>query len=86
MAETKTTTKKATNTRLSPVPVFLSPAETGEQDFVRVVVNAKPYQIPRGKHQLVPRAVYEVLARSEHAKLITKAYNAERAEIRVDRT
>lgn len=85
MAETKTTAKKAAPV-VQRVPVFLRPAETGEQNFVRVVVNGKAYQIPRGRQQMVPRPVYEVLARSEHAKLITRAYNAEHVEIRQDRS
>lgn len=90
MSETTTTktapAKKAAAPVAARVPVFLRPAETGEQNFVRVVFNGKPYQIPRGRQQMVSRAVYEILARSEHAKLITRAYNAERAKIEQDRT
>jgi hypothetical protein len=84
MAETTKTTKKTAE--VQRVPVFLRPAETGEQNFVRVVVNGKAYQIPRGRQQMVPRPVYEVLARSEQAKHITRAYNAERVEVRQDRS
>ena len=83
MTETKKTVKTA---EVQRVPVYLRPAETGEQNFVRVVVNGKAYQIPRGRQQMVPRPVYEVLARSEQAKLITRMYNAERVEVRQDRT
>ena len=64
------------------VPVFLSKGRSGEQNFVRVVVNGRPYQIPRGKQQLVPRPVYEVLSRSECAKLITEAYDADRSDVK----
>ena len=64
------------------VPVFLSKALSGEQNFVRVVVNGRPYQIPRGKQQQVPRPVYEVLSRSEGAKLITAAYDADRSDVK----
>lgn len=57
------------------VPVFLPKANDGDQNYARVVVNGKPYQIPRGKQQLVPKPVYEVLARSETARAITENYN-----------
>ena len=56
-------------------PVFLPKAIDGDQNFVRVVVNGKPYQIPRGKQQLVPKPVYEVLARSETARGVTENYD-----------
>lgn len=62
------------------VPVFLAKGRNGEENYVRVVVNGRAYQIPRGKQQLVPRPVYEVLSRSECAKLITEAYDAERCD------
>jgi len=64
------------------IPVFLSKGQGGEQNFVRVVVNGRPYQIPRGKQQSVPRPVYEVLSRSEGAKLITAAYDADRSDVK----
>lgn len=87
MAETKTTktVEPKVNIATLRVPVLLRAAEDGEQNFARVVVNGKTYQIPRGKQQLIPRPVYEVLARSEHAKLITRAYNAQQQEVHVDR-
>ena len=86
MAETKTkTTEPKTNIAAMRVPILLRAAEDGEQNFARVVVNGKPYQIPRGRQMLIPRPVYEVLARSEHAKLITRAYNAQQQEVHVDR-
>lgn len=85
MAETTKTAAKKAAPAVQRVPVFLRPAETGEQNFVRVGINGKMYQIPRGRQQMVARPVYEALARSEHAKLITRAFNAERVEIRQDR-
>lgn len=62
-------------------PVFLPKASGGEQNFVRVVVNGRPFQIPRGRQQMVPRPVYEVLARSETAKNVTECFDeAKRTE------
>lgn len=62
-------------------PVFLPKATGGEQNFVRVVVNGRPFQIPRGRQQMVPRPVYEILLRSETAKGITDTYDEAKREV-----
>ena len=80
MAETKAT--KAATEKTVPVnpwqdmiPVFCARGGDNEPNFVYAVVNGRAFQIPRGKQQLVPRPVYEILSRSEHAKNITAMYD-----------
>lgn len=83
MAETnKTKTAEKVEKTVNPwdekLPVYFTKNTENEPNFVRVVVNGRAYQIPRGRQQLVPRPVYEVISRSEHAKNITMSYDAER--------
>ena len=56
------------------IAVYLDRANGSEEDFVRVGVNGKMYQIPRGKTSMVTRPVYEVLRRSATARAVTEAY------------
>ncbi len=84
MAETKT---KAAAPKVDPwkqlIPVFCARGGDNEPNFVYVVVNGRSFQIPRGKQQYVPRPVYEVLSRSEHAKNITMIYDNANAEVQM---
>jgi hypothetical protein len=66
MAVKKTDTAK--------VAVYLDRATGGEENYVRVGVNGKMYQVPRGKTVMVPRPVYDVLRRSATAKAVTEAF------------
>lgn len=63
------------------VSIFLAKAADGDQNFVKVVINGRLFQVPRGKRQLVPKPVYEVLSRSEHAKNITELYDAQNVSV-----
>lgn len=56
------------------IMVYLDRATGGEENFVRVGVNGKMYQVPRGKNVMVPRAVFDVLRRSSTAKAVTERY------------
>lgn len=83
MAETnKTKPAEKTERPINPwedkLPVYFAKGTDNEPNYVRVVVNGRAYQIPRGRQQLVPRPVYEVISRSEHAKHITSTYDTER--------
>lgn len=85
MADTNKTTAKATEKVVNPwddkLPIYFAKGTENEPNYVRVVVNGRAFQIPRGRQQLVPRPVYEVISRSEHAKNITLAYDAERQQV-----
>ena len=68
---------KKKNDKEPKIAVHLDRATGGEDNYVRVGVNGKMYQIPRGKPVMVPRSVYDVLRRSETARSVTEAYMAE---------
>lgn len=63
------------------VVVFLPKASDGDQNYVRVGINGKMYQVPRGRQVRVPKPVYDVLSRSEHAQKISEMYSKERAVV-----
>lgn len=67
------------------VTVLLPKASDGDQNFVLVGINGKNYQVPRGKRVQVPKPVYDVLSRSEHAQMISERYNAEQAAVEINR-
>ncbi len=84
MAETNKTAKaveKTVNPWDEKLPVYFAKASENEPNYVRVVVNGRAFQIPRGRQQLVPRPVYDVISRSEHAKNVTLAYDTERQQV-----
>lgn len=56
------------------VAVYLDRAAGGEDNYLRVGVNGRMFQVPRGKTTMVPRAVYDVIRRSNTAKIVTEAY------------
>ena len=60
MAVKKTDTAK--------VAVYLDRATGGEENYVRVGVNGKMYQVPCGKEVEVPLPVYEILMRQQAAR------------------
>lgn len=61
--------------------IFCPKADDNGPDYAFVCINGKTFQVPRGKQVRVPRPVYEVLSRSEHAKLITAAYDKANKEV-----
>ena len=77
--------EKKTETAYNPwehmVTVFLPKAADGDQNFARVGINGKMYQVPRGKQVRVAKPVYDILSRSEHAQKISEIYSEERASV-----
>ena len=56
------------------IPVMLPRMGATEDQYVLVGINGVLTQIPRGKHVMVTRAVYEQLRRSESAKEVSEAF------------
>ena len=65
------------------VTVLLPKASDGDQNFVLVGINGKNYQVPRNKRVQVPKPVYDILSRSEHAQQVSERYNMEQAAVEV---
>lgn len=56
------------------VEVFL-PKVSGEENTVYVALNGKAWQIPRGKRTQIPKAVADVLERSQAAQDAADRYS-----------
>jgi hypothetical protein len=93
MATTKTAPAEETKTVEKTAPVspwkqmltiFCPKTDDNGPDYAFVCINGKTYQVPRGKQVRVPRPVYEVLSRSEHAKVITAAYDKTHKEVKAN--
>ena len=50
------------------VSITLPRAGKGEEQSQFVGVNGRYFQVPKGKTQLVPRPVYQVLVSAQHAR------------------
>lgn len=59
------------------IAVYVERATGAEDNYVRVGVNGKMYQIPRGKTTMVEWPVFEALRRSATAKAVSEAYTRE---------
>lgn len=88
MADTKAkniATENAYNPWNHKVAVLLPKASDGDQNFVFVSINGKGYQVPRNKRVLVPKPVYDILSRSEHAQMVSERFNEGQSAVEISR-
>ena len=63
------------------VPVFLPKGNPREENFARVGVNGRMFQVPKGRQVQVPRPVYTVLMYSQDAKDFTDRFDGQNESV-----